>query len=243
VDANGNRRWECLFRWRGKTREMGLGSLATLTLAEAREAAGGVRKQARAGIDPIAARDKAREGEKRIPTFGEAANEYVKAHKAGWRNAKHAAQWEMTLGDAYCRSLRKLPVDQITTVDVLAVLKPVWQSRPETASRLRGRIERVLDAARVEGRRQGETPAAWRGHLQALLAKPQKLSRGHHRADPYATVPAIVARLRDGGGQGARALRLLILTAARAGEVVGARVDEFDVDGATWTVPAVRMKA
>ena len=161
----------------------------------------------------------------------------------GWRNAKHRAQWEMTLGDTYCRSIRAKPVGEVSTADVLAILKPIWLTKAETAQRIRGRIERVLDYARAKGLRSGENPAAWRGHLQHLLAKREKLVRGHHAAMPYADVPAFVGRLRGVQGLSGRALEFLILTAARSGEVLGATWSEMDLDAKLWTVPATRMKA
>ncbi|WP_366930219.1 site-specific integrase [Mesorhizobium sp.] len=149
----------------------------------------------------------------------------------------------MTLGDTYCKSIRKLPVDKVTTADVLEILKPVWQAKPETAQRLRGRIERVLDFAKASGHRSGENPALWRGHLQHLLAKAKKLARGHHPAMPYADVPAFVKRLRAADALSAKALDYLILTAARSGEVLGMKWPELDLDEKVWTVPAERMKA
>ena len=162
--------------------------------------------------------------------------------KAAWRNQKHKKQWEMTLRE-YAAPLRPLPVNKITTDDMLSVLKPIWNSKCETASRLRGRIERVLDAAKAQGLRSGENPARWRGHLDQLLPKRQRLTRGHHAAMPYADVPAFMAKLRTRDATAALALEFAILTAARSGEVFGARWDEFDLNGALWTVPPRRMKA
>jgi integrase len=162
--------------------------------------------------------------------------------RPSWRNLKHAAQWEMTLRD-YAAPLRRLPVDRITTPDVLSVLKPLWNDKPETASRLRGRIERVLDAAKAQGLRSGENPARWRGHLDQLLPKRQRLTRGHHAAMNHAALPAFMSDLRARQAAAARALEFAVLTAARSGEVLGARWDEFDLDRALWTVPAQRMKA
>ena len=161
--------------------------------------------------------------------------------RPSWRNRKHAAQWEMTLRD-YAAPLRRLPADKITTDDVLSVLKPLWNEKPETASRLRGRIERVLDAAKAQGLRSGENPARWRGHLDQLLPKRQRLTRGHHAAMSYADVPTFVASLQSREATAALALEFAILTAARSGEVLGARWDEFDLERAVWTVPAERMK-
>jgi integrase len=162
--------------------------------------------------------------------------------RPSWRNGKHAAQWEMTLRD-YAAPLRRLPPDKITTDDVLSVLKPIWSDKPETASRLRGRIERVLDAAKAQGLRSGENPARWRGHLDQLLPKRQRLTRGHHAAMDFADVPAFLGELRAREGTAARALEFAILTVARSGEVLGARWGECDLDRAIWTTPAPRMKA
>jgi integrase len=162
--------------------------------------------------------------------------------RPSWRNSKHAAQWAMTLRE-YAAPLRRLPVDKITTDDVLSVLKPHWNEKPETASRLRGRIERVLDAAKAQGLRSGENPARWRGHLDQLLPKRQRLTRGHHAAMSYADVPAFMSDLQGRPATAALALEFTILTAARSGEVLGAGWDEFDLDAGVWTVPAGRMKA
>jgi integrase len=162
--------------------------------------------------------------------------------RPSWRNSKHAGQWEMTLKE-YAAPLRRLPVNSVTTEDVLSVLKPLWNEKPETASRLRGRIERVLDAAKAQGLRMGENPARWRGHLDQLLPKRQVLSRGHHAAMNYTQLPAFIADLRARRATAALALEFTILTAARSGEVLGARWEEFDLERAVWTVPANRMKA
>src|SRR5271170_1423139 len=161
--------------------------------------------------------------------------------RPSWRNGKHAAQWEMTLRD-YAAPLRRLPVDTITTDDVLSVLKPLWHDKPETASRLRGRIERVLDAAKAQGLRSGENPARWRGHLDQLLPKRQRLTRGHHAAMAYADLPAFMADVQGRQATAALALEFAILTAARTGEVLGARWEEIDLDRAMWTIPSRRMK-
>ena len=159
-----------------------------------------------------------------------------------WRNDKHRAQWRMTL-KAYAADLRPLTLDAITTERVLGVLQPIWAEKPETASRLRGRLERVLDAAKARGLRTGENPARWRGHLDHLLPKRQKLTRGHHRALPYSDLPAFMAELRDRTAPAARTLEFLILTAARTSEALGARWGEVDLAAKVWTVPAERMKA
>ena len=238
VAATGAKKWVLRFLWQGKAREMGLGSFPEVTLAEAREKAIAGRRLARSGIDPIADRRK----DRGIPTFGELTDEIAGQLAEGFRNEKHRAQWRMTL-TVYAGPLRSMPVDVITTEDILAVLKPVWSTKAETASRLRGRIERVLNAAKAKGLRSGENPAAWRGHLENLLPKRQKLTRGHHAAMPYADVPAFVARLRERDAVSALALEFAILTAARSGEVLGARWREIDFGARIWTIPPQRMKA
>jgi integrase len=237
ISPNGGRRWVFLYRWHGKPTEIGFGSARDVTLLRARELAGQARAKLAENINPKNAR-KPPNG----ATFGECADRVIEAMRPSWRNGKHAAQWEMTLRE-YAAPLRRLPADKITTDDVFSVLKPLWNEKPETASRLRGRIERVLDAAKAQGLRSGENPARWRGHLDQLLPKRQRLTRGHHPAMPYADVPAFIATLRKREGTAARALEFGILTAGRSGEVLGARWEEFDLDGAVWTVPATRMKA
>lgn len=239
------RRWVFLFRHRrrgeagsAKLREMGLGSAATVTLKEAREAAAKARDLIKQGLDPLAQEV----AERQIPTFGEVADEVVASRGGGFRNAKHRAQWTMTLTE-YAASLRDLPVNAITTDDVLQVLRPLWAKVPETASRLRGRIETVLNAAKAKGDRAGENPAQWRGHLDHLLPKRQKLQRGDHKALPYDEVPKLVERLRNSGSISALCLEFTILTATRSGESRSARWAEFDLDNDMWTVPAARMKA
>ncbi len=238
VASGGAKKWVLRFLWQGRPREMGLGSYPEVSLADAREKALAGRRLARSGVDPIAARKKS-EG---VPTFGELADEIVGHLAQGFRNAKHKAQWRMTL-TVYAEPLRAKPVDKIETADVLAVLQPIWQAKPETASRLRGRIERILNAAKAKGYRTGENPAAWRGHLENLLPKPSRLSRGHHAAMRYQDVPAFVAKLREREAVAGLALEFVILTAARSGEILGARWFEIDLDAKVWTIPAERMKA
>jgi integrase len=237
ISPNGGRRWVFLYRWHGKPTEIGFGSARDVTLARARELAGQARGKLAEGINPKDARRPSGGA-----TFGECADRLIEAMRPSWRNGKHAAQWEMTLRD-YAAPLRRLPPDKITTDDVLSVLKPIWSDKPETASRLRGRIERVLDAAKAQGLRTRENPARWRGHLDQLLPKRQRLTRGHHAAMDFADVPAFLGELRAREGTAARALEFAILTAARSGEVLGARWSEFDLDRAIWTTPAPRMKA
>ncbi|WP_310187193.1 phage integrase central domain-containing protein [Mesorhizobium sp. BE184] len=238
IAAGQSKSWVFLWMKDGKRREMGLGSYPTVTLGTARQRVEECRRQVSEGLDPIAERKKA------APvTFGDAADKFLASMSSSFRNAKHRDQWKMTLGDAYCAALRKRPISAIDTEDVLKVLAPVWQTKAETASRIRGRIERVLDFAAVKGWRAGENPARWRGHLKNALPARQKLARGHHAAMPYAEVPAFIARLQGAEAMAARGLEFLILNAARSGEVMGAKWPEIDLDAAVWTVPAERMKA
>ena len=240
VSATGARKWVLRFMQEGKAREMGLGSFPEVGLAEAREKALAERRLARSGVDPIAERRKI--PEKTIPTFGALADEVAGDLAQGFRNAKHRAQWTMTL-TVYAKPLRAKLVNAIKTEDVLAVLKPLWTARPETASRLRGRIERVLNAAKARGLRSGENPAVWRGHLENLLPKQSKLIRGHHAALDYKALPAFMVDLRQRKAVAASCLEFAILTAARSGEALGARWSEIDEAAKVWTVPAERMKA
>ncbi len=213
-----------LYRWHGKPTEIGFGSARDVTLARARELARQARSNLAEDINPKDAR-KPSEG----ATFGECADRVIEVMRPSWRNGKHVAQWEMTLR-VYAAPLRRLPVDKINTDDVLSVLKPLWKVKPETASRFRGRIERVLDAAKAQGLRSGENPARWRGHLDQLLPKRQRLTRGHHAAMAYVDVPTFISDLQSRQAMAALALEFAILTAARSGEVLGARWDEFDLD-------------
>ena len=238
VSETGSRKWVLRFTWRGGAKEMGLGSAASVPLADAREKAARARRQIAQGLNPIDERK--RDGG--IPTFGEIADDVREALSAGFRNEKHKAQWKSTL-ETYAAPLRAKPVDTIATDDVLAVLKPIWTTKAETASRVRGRIEKVLDAAKAKGFRDGENPARWRGHLDHLLPRPSKLARGHHAAMPYEEVAAFIAKLREREATSALALELCILTAARSGEILGMRWPEIDLDKKIWTVPADRMKA
>jgi integrase len=238
VSKTGSRKWVLRFTFRGKTKEMGLGSAASVPLADAREKAASARRKIARGLNPIDERK--RDGG--IPTFGAMADDVRETLAAGFRNEKHKAQWKSTL-ETYAAPLRGKPVDTIATDDVLSVLKPIWTTKAETASRVRGRIEKVLDAAKAKGFRSGENPARWRGHLDHLLPRPSKLSRGHHAAMPYEEVANFIARLRTREATAALALRLCILTAARSGEILGMRWSEIDFDNKVWTVPANRMKA
>jgi integrase len=241
IDANGRKRWIFRFARNGKQRDMGLGSPLDVTLAEARAAADKANALLRQCIDPLEHKRQA-EIQKAIPTFGQFIESFLAQKEHGSQNAKHRAQWRMTL-TKYAGPLHDLPLDKISTSDVLKVLQPLWQAKPETASRLRGRIEAVLDAAKAAGHRSGENPAAWAGNLKHLLAAPTKLARGHHEAMPYKDLSAFMARLRGQDGMGAKALQFAILTAAWSGEVRGAAWAEIELEKRLWTIPAARMKS
>lgn len=244
LEVVGNaRRWFTRYTIQGRRREMQLGSATDVSLKEARELVADVRKTVKAGVDPIERKKVVEIEEAKTPSFGAFADELISTIESGFRNEKHIYQWKQTLGDAYCASIRKKSVDAVTTEDIVDILKPLWATKQETASRLRGRIEKVLDAAKARGWRTGENPARWRGHLDHLLPRRQKLQRGHQPAMPYKEVPAFVARLRARDAVAARALEFLILTAARSGEVTGATWGEIDLTTKVWTVPAGRMKA
>jgi integrase len=227
---------------------MGLGPLHIVGLAEAREKARECRKLRHEGIDPIEAR-KARHAEQRLAeasamTFRECAERYIEAHEAGWKNPKHAKQWPSTLGTYVYPVFGSLPVQAIDVGLVMKVLEPIWRTKPETAGRVRARIEAVLDWAKARGYRNGENPAQWRGHLDNLLPARSKVRKvEHHPALPYGEMGDFIARLREQEGIAARALEFLILTASRTGEVIGARWEEFDLEKKVWTVPGDRMKA
>ncbi|MEY9581525.1 tyrosine-type recombinase/integrase [Sinorhizobium fredii] len=245
VQSSGAASWVFIWtrhKWR---REMGLGSYGTgarhVSLADARKKAETVRGILGRGGDPFKELPE-RIASVRPKTFGECADELLTAKEKIFRNEKHKAQWRMTL-EVYAKSLRKIPVKDVSTDDVVRVLRPLWQEKQETASRLRGRIENVLDYAKALKLRDGENPARWKGHLDHVLGQRQKLMRGHHAAMPYTDVPTFMVKLKETEGLGARALELCILTATRSGEVLNACWSEIDFDAATWTIPAGRMKA
>jgi len=217
---------------------LGLGSGRDLSLANARVEASKLREALEQGLDPKDERESSKQG----PTlFGTYADQYIAAQRPSWRNEKHAQQWEMTI-TKYAASLRRMPLDEISTADILTVLKPRWSKTPETAKRLQSRIEAILDAAKANGLRTGDNPARWRGHLDQLLPKRTKLSRGHHAALPFAELPLFMAELAARDALAARAFEFLILTAARTGDVIGATWNEIDIDNAIWSIPAERMK-
>ena len=243
--------WLLRYQIGGKERWAGLGRLADFTLPEARELARAARQALRKdGVDPIEARNEKRATQaaaaraaQAIPTFREAAERYFRIHSDRWRNAKHRAQFLSTLRDYAFPTMGKLRVNEITTDDVRRVLEPIWKRVPETASRVRGRIESVLSWSIANKYREGPNPARWGDNLEHLLPRPAKAADNHHAAMPYAELPAFVAALRERAGVAARALEFTILTAARTGETIGATWAEIDVDAKTWTVPAARMKA
>ena len=237
VSPTGTKSW--LFMWvrDGKRREMGLGAYPSVSLAVARQKAGEYRIVVASGRDPIAERDR-----EDVPTFGECCEKFLASMEKSWRNERHRWQWRMTLAE-YAKPINKRKVSEINTEDVLSVLNPIWLTRHETASRLRGRIERVLDFAKAKGWRSGENPALWRGHLKNVLPARQKLTRGHHAAMPYTDVPAFVTRLQASEALAARALEFLILCASRSGEVYGAKWSEIDFDAGIWIIPRERTKA
>jgi integrase len=248
VTPDGTKNWVFRFMLHGRPRWMGLGPLHTIGLADARARAADYRRQRYDGIDPIDARRAERQQAlldlAKTITFEECAQKYIAAHKAGWRNEKHAAQWEATLATYAAPIMGKLSVQAIDTAIVLKVLEPIWAAKPETAGRLRGRIESILDWAKVRGYRAGDNPARWRGHLEKLLPPRSKVRRViHHAALPYAELPGFLLSLREQPGTAARALEFLILTAARTGEIIGARWGEVDLGSKLWIIPAGRMKA
>lgn len=250
VTDNGAKSWIYRYRLNGRSREMGLGAFARngVTLKDARQKRKEWSVFVDQGIDPIDERKRQREsnriaGVKKI-TFAECAEQYIDAHAAKWKNAKHVAQWRSTLA-AYANTVfGSLPVAEIDTALVEKALLPIWQEKTETASRLRGRIESVLDWATVKKYRIGDNPARWRGHLDMLLPKPGKVTKvEHHPALPYARMGAFMAKLRKEDGAAAKALEFTILTATRTSEVIQARWDEIDLPGKVFTIPAERMKA
>lgn len=238
VDPSGAKRWAFIFSWHGRRREMSLGPLWFLSLPEARLAAQEARRQVRLGIDPI----QQRRVQKPSVTFGAEAETLIEQMSKSWKSGKLASLWRSSL-QTHAKVLWDRPVDEIGTDDVLMVLKPIWTTKQETASKLRGRIERVLDACAAKGLRTGDNPARWQGHLVHLLAPRQKLTHGHRKALPYGDAPAFIADLSQRPGQAARALTFTILTAARENEVLGATWREIDFESRVWTVPKERMKS
>ena len=254
VKESGARSWVYRFMLKGKARDIGLGAASgpeTISLATARDKAAALRLQVKAGVDPLAERHRgaaealatAQAAQIAGITFKAVAEAHIAANEASWRNDKHRQQWRNTLASYVYPVMGEVPVADIGTAHVLKILEPIWQNKPETASRIRGRIETVLDAAKARGYRDGENPARWRGHIAQILPARSRLTRGHHKAMPYAAIPAFMAQLREREATAALALEFVILTATRTSEVLGATWAEVDLDKAIWTVPATRMKA
>ena len=248
VTMYGSRSWVLRYQVAGKRRDFGLGSYPSVTLADAREAARMARAKLAQGIDPI---EDARRARARLiaeihtgMTFGDAAKRYIASHEKGWKNAKHAQQWQRSLDMYATPVLGKVPVRDISLAMVLKVLEPIWASKTETATRLRGRIESVIDWAIARGYRTDSNPARWKGLLDKLLPAPGKVAKTRHfEALAYGQLPAFVGQLVTLEGMGAKALMFVILTAARSGEVRGAIWEEIDLAARVWTIPAERMKA
>lgn len=248
VSKDVSKSWVFRFTMAGRRREMGLGALHTISLGMAREKALACRRLLAEGKDPIAERDSTKASLAlslaRVKSFDQCAAAYIKAHRASWRSAKHAAQWEATLATYASPIFGAAPVANVDTELVMRVLRPIWSTKTETAVRLRGRIESILDWATVSKYRQGENPARWRGHLENLLANPNKIAPVTNRpALPWQELPDFMVQLVAREGVAARATQFAILTACRSGEVRGASWPEIDLVAKLWTVPAARMKA
>ena len=239
ISDNGGRRWVYLFRHNAKMREMGLGSASAVTLARARELATAARDAVSRGLDPIETRGLSGT---RSKTFSECSALFIEDNRAGWSNAKHADQWANTLETYADPVIGRMAVADVATTHIIKILNPIWTTKTETASRVRSRIEAVLDWARVHGLREGENPARWRGHLDQILPKRSKVARvQHHPALPYVALPDFLTDLRTMEGVAPLALEFTILNAVRTNETIGATINEFAAD--TWTIPGERMKA
>ncbi|ESY21728.1 MULTISPECIES: site-specific integrase [unclassified Mesorhizobium] len=247
-DGEVTKSWLFRFMLAGKARYMGLGDVQTFSLKEARERARDARQKVTDGIDPIEVRKEKKaalraEDAKRV-TFKQASERYIAAHSAGWKNAKHAEQWRNTLTTYAWPVIGDLPVAKVDSAHVMQILEPIWTTKTETATRVRGRVELVLDWAKARHYRSGDNPARWRGHLDKLLPARSKVAKvEHHAAMPYADLPAFMSQLRSMGSISARALEFTILTAVRTGEAIGVMEGEIDFANKLWTIPAVRMKA
>ncbi len=253
VKESGARSWVYRYMLGGKSRDVGLGPAGPdgVSLAQARDARDALRLKVKAGIDPLEERQReaaealaaAQAAEVAGVTFRAVAETYIATNEESWRNPKHRQQWSNTLASYVYPVIGDLPVAEVDTAHVLKIIEPIWKGKAETASRIRGRIETVLDSAKARGYRQGENPARWRGHLAQILPARTRLSRGHHKAMPYDQIPAFVRALHTRKAVAALALEFAILTAARSGEVIGASWNEIDLGKAVWTIPAERMKA
>jgi integrase len=247
VSPIGAKSWVFRFQLHGKRRDMGLGPYPDISLAEARARALTHRKQRHDGIDPLAAKAIERQAQRlsaaKDRTFRQVAEEFISRNEVGWRNAKHRQQWRNTLATYVYPILGELPVAAIDTGLVVQVLDPIWAKKPETAGRVRGRIEAVMDAATVRGLRQGPNPAQWKGNLAHILPARARVRKvAHHAALPFDEMPAFLGALRGRQGMAARALEFAILTAARTAEVLGATWGELDLEAKIWAIPAERMK-
>lgn len=251
ISGNGkdrvNKSWLFRFKFKGRQRDMGLGSFQLVGLAEARDKSKAARRQLLDGIDPIEARNAARVEqqleEAKAVLFEDCGDRYVAAHKAGWKNQKHIDQWTSTLKTYVYPVIGALPVQKVETAQVMDVIEPIWTTKNETAVRIRGRIEAILGWAKVRGYRQGENPARWRDHLDKLLPKPSKVrKKKHHPALPYDEMATFMAKLRRQDGVAARALEFTILTAARTTETLESDWTEIEDKDLAWMVPEGRMK-
>ncbi|MBD8825777.1 tyrosine-type recombinase/integrase [Pseudomonas sp. CFBP 13602] len=252
VKPTGKKYWVLRYQLAGKRREMGLGSFPTITLKKAREAAAGHRKMLSQEIDPLVSRDAERKASRlaeearqaRAISFRTVAEDYIAAHKAGWKNAKHSQQWLNTLTTYAFPVIGDTPTEKVTTEEILRILTPIWQTKPETASRVRNRMEMVLDAAKARCLRDGENPARWRGHLDKLLPPRSKVKAVvHHPALPWRELPGFISRIKVRDEPSYKAMLLTILTACRTNECLAATWDEIDLKNAVWKIPAHRMKA
>ncbi|WP_270687979.1 tyrosine-type recombinase/integrase [Aeromonas sp. D3] len=248
IGKGGGASWIFRYRQTGKLRDMGLGAYPGISLAEARALAFEARRAIQQGGDPISERraaSKAAEDEaRRTITFAELGAQYIEAHRAGWKSTKHAQQWGNTLEQYAYPVIGKLQPSEISTEHVLKILQPIWQTKTETASRVRNRVELIWDSAKARGVTSGENPARWKGHMDALLPKRSKVAKvKHHAAMPFRQVATFVNQISQAGGMSSRALELLILTAGRTSEVLEATWDEIDLERQEWVIPAGRMKA
>jgi integrase len=246
--SGASRSWILRYPFAGRSRELGLGSAYEVSLERARESARKARDLVRDGIDPIDDKRQRRQdqiaGSRSAITFAAATKQYIVSHSAGWKNKKHTQQWSNTLRDYAEKTLGDVAVERIKTAHIIKVLEPIWTTKTETATRVRQRIESVLDYCTARGFRSGDNPARWRGHLDNLLPAPSKVSGVEHFAAlPWRELPSFMQTLRAAEGMGARALEFATLTAARSGEVRGATWSEIDLERAVWTIPGERMKA
>lgn len=240
VTDAGSKQWVFIYRWLGRRREMGMGGVLAVSLARAREKAAEARSMVADDLDPLTAK----RAKAAVPTFGQMADEYIAAREGVLRSDKSVARVKRVLGEkGYAASLRSMKVNAIATEDILEMLKPIWTAKPETGAIARGYVEGVLNAAKAKGFRLSENPARWKGHLDQLLAPRQHLTRRHHAAMPFEEVPAFIVSLQQRKASAGLGLELLVLTAARSGEVLNATWGEFDLKAKTWTIPAKRMKA